>query len=376
MSHHLVQRCVGSLRRRDLHHLDLVELVLADHAARVLAVGAGLGAEAGRVRREPDRQRLGRHDLVAHQVRQRHFAGGDQVEVAAFRVRLLRAALLHLEEVGLELGQLAGAAQARRPDQVGRVALLVAVPRVWVSSMNCASARCSRAMPPFRTTKRAPDSFAAAAKSMPSAAPSSTWSSRRTKRVLGRRSPAPHLDVVGLGLARPAPIRAAGSAATAAARPVRPGWPRAPPKLPAAIAQGGDLRQQGVRILLARLGLADLLGQCIAPRLQLFRAALHRLAPGLEPLEGLQGRTRSRGFAAVGQPRRPRAAIAGCRSCRHDKRSTRRPAGSPAMPDGRPCRSEAKPAAAVKSIIAHFQPGSAGQPRVAVPLAGHQQGTR
>ena len=43
----------------DLHHLDLVELVLADHAARVLAVAARLGAKARRVRGELDRQRLG-----------------------------------------------------------------------------------------------------------------------------------------------------------------------------------------------------------------------------------------------------------------------------------------------------------------------------
>ena len=54
----LLERLVRVLRMDDLHHLDLVELVLADHAARVLAVAAGLRAEARRVRGEPDRQRF------------------------------------------------------------------------------------------------------------------------------------------------------------------------------------------------------------------------------------------------------------------------------------------------------------------------------
>src|SRR5690606_39803595 len=39
----------------DLHHLDLVELMLADHAARVLAVGTRLGTEARRVDRKSTR---------------------------------------------------------------------------------------------------------------------------------------------------------------------------------------------------------------------------------------------------------------------------------------------------------------------------------
>ena len=45
-----------------------------------------------------------------------------------------------------------------------------------MSSMNCASARCSRAAGPRRKTKREPESFAAVSKSSPSGAPTSTWS--------------------------------------------------------------------------------------------------------------------------------------------------------------------------------------------------------
>ena len=42
--------------------------------------------------------------------------------------------------------------------------------------MNCASARCRRAMPPFMTAKREPVSLAAVSKSSPRGAPTSTWS--------------------------------------------------------------------------------------------------------------------------------------------------------------------------------------------------------
>ena len=61
----------------DLHQLHLVELVLADHAARVAAIGARFAAEARRVRHELHRQFFQRHDLVAHHVGDGDFGGGD-----------------------------------------------------------------------------------------------------------------------------------------------------------------------------------------------------------------------------------------------------------------------------------------------------------
>jgi len=42
VAHHFLERLVGSGRVGNLHHLDLVELVLPDYAARVLAIAAGL----------------------------------------------------------------------------------------------------------------------------------------------------------------------------------------------------------------------------------------------------------------------------------------------------------------------------------------------
>src|ERR1700722_10962203 len=64
------------LRRRDRHELDLGELVLADHPARILAGGAGLGAEARRERRHPHRQLGLVDDRLAHQVGERDLGRG------------------------------------------------------------------------------------------------------------------------------------------------------------------------------------------------------------------------------------------------------------------------------------------------------------
>ena len=77
MTEQFFQRGIGLVRMHDLHQLHLVELVLAYHAARVLAVGTGLAAETRRVRDELHRQLFQRHDLVAHDVGHRDFGGGD-----------------------------------------------------------------------------------------------------------------------------------------------------------------------------------------------------------------------------------------------------------------------------------------------------------
>ena len=110
----------------DLHHLDLVELVLADHAARVLAVAPRFRAKARRVRRQLHRQRDPLHDLAAHGVRERDLGGRDQIQLLAAR-RRPAAALRHREHVGFELGQLRRADQRLGIDDVRRVALGVAV---------------------------------------------------------------------------------------------------------------------------------------------------------------------------------------------------------------------------------------------------------
>ena len=102
----------------DLHQLHLLELVLAEHAAGVLAVGAGLGAETGGVGGVFERQFGFVDDLAGDQVGERDFAGGDQV-AGAFA--------LDAEQVLLELGELAGAHQRFGVDDEGHVGFGVAV---------------------------------------------------------------------------------------------------------------------------------------------------------------------------------------------------------------------------------------------------------
>ena len=135
---HRLQLVHRRLGRRQLHQLDLVELVLADEAAHVLAVGAGLGAEAGREGDVLPRQ-VGRlQHLVAVQVRERHLRGRDQVEVAVARARL--------EEVALELGELARCrAASRRSRGTAGSPRGSRARRVCRSSMKATSARSRRA---------------------------------------------------------------------------------------------------------------------------------------------------------------------------------------------------------------------------------------
>ncbi len=110
---------VAVFRAADRHQLDLLELVLADHAAHVTAAAASFGTEAHRVGGHAQRQALGVDDLVTHQVGQRHFRGRDQVA----------RGIAHggLEQVVLELRQLAGATQRIGVDQQRHVGFFVAV---------------------------------------------------------------------------------------------------------------------------------------------------------------------------------------------------------------------------------------------------------
>src|SRR5690606_3790365 len=62
----------------DADQFDLLELVLADEAARVLARRARFGAEAGGERRHADRELRLVDDLLAHRIGQADFGGGDE----------------------------------------------------------------------------------------------------------------------------------------------------------------------------------------------------------------------------------------------------------------------------------------------------------
>ena len=120
MSGQLLQAFVGLVRMDDLHQLDLVELVLADHAACVLAVGTGFRTEAGRMTDELQRQPVRGQNFIPHDVGDGNFGGGNQVKLSP-------VGFGYREQVFLELRQLPGAAHAVRVDHIGHVHFGVAV---------------------------------------------------------------------------------------------------------------------------------------------------------------------------------------------------------------------------------------------------------
>ncbi len=85
----------GLLRKRVGEHLDLVELVDAEHAARVAARGARLAPEVGREGRVLERQLLPLEDLAHVQPGQGHLGRASQVQA------LVRH-LVDLEALGRE----------------------------------------------------------------------------------------------------------------------------------------------------------------------------------------------------------------------------------------------------------------------------------
>ena len=80
MAHHFLQRFIAFVRMHDLHHLDFIELVLADHASGIFAIGASLRAEARSMRGELDWKFVCHHDDISHGIGQGDFGGGNQIE--------------------------------------------------------------------------------------------------------------------------------------------------------------------------------------------------------------------------------------------------------------------------------------------------------
>ena len=107
----------GILRTGELDQLDLLELMLANQAAGILAVGPCLGTKAGGVGGILDRQVRLVDGLSGKDIGHRYLGGGDQPQVPA----------LELEQVFLEFGQLAGAGHSFGVDHERRQHLGVAV---------------------------------------------------------------------------------------------------------------------------------------------------------------------------------------------------------------------------------------------------------
>src|ERR1700737_2304948 len=71
-----------ALGRRVLHDFDLLELMLTDQAARVLAVRTRLTSKTRRIGGVETRKTRCVEDLVAVDVRDRHFGWRDELQIA------------------------------------------------------------------------------------------------------------------------------------------------------------------------------------------------------------------------------------------------------------------------------------------------------
>src|ERR1035441_472371 len=72
----------------ELHQLSLLELVLADDAAHVLAMRAGFAAETRCIRCERNRQPRNVEGLVAIEVGDWHLGGGNQIKISIVKRNL------------------------------------------------------------------------------------------------------------------------------------------------------------------------------------------------------------------------------------------------------------------------------------------------
>ena len=125
----LLEGLVGLLGQGVLEHLDLVELVAADHAALVGAVGACLAAEARRVGEQLVRQVALRENLAAVQGGEGRF-GRREHEVHAVVRRILDL----IDLVG-ELRELSRGLAALILEHQGQADHLVAVLQVLVDEV-------------------------------------------------------------------------------------------------------------------------------------------------------------------------------------------------------------------------------------------------
>ncbi len=274
----------------DVHELDLLELVLAQHAAGVLAIRAGLAAKARGVRDELHGQRIGIEDAIGGEIGERHLRGGQQVVVLAVEV----------EQIGAELGQLTRADQGLGVHQHGRIGLQVAV----LARVQIDHELGERAVQPRERSlehdETAPGELAGESKVHRLAGRAQIHVILGLEFEPGRLAPAALLAVVGL-------VRALGHALvgqignaerdaldfilhTLQARFVRFQL----------VAQARDLCDQRRDVLTTGLGLADGFRSRVALILQLLGAHLQLLALTLQRRDALGGQIE----AAPAQPRR------------------------------------------------------------------------
>ncbi len=110
----------GLFASREFDELDLLELVLADHAADVFAVAAGFAAEAWCPGAEGDGELRFVEGLVAEEVGDGDLSGGDEPVIAILKFAGVGALVVAVKGVFGELRELAGPEEGTRVDHEGR----------------------------------------------------------------------------------------------------------------------------------------------------------------------------------------------------------------------------------------------------------------
>ena len=254
--------------------------MLANHAARVLAVRPRLGAKARRVRRQAHRQLRSFDDGVAHEIRQRDLGRRNEAELVLAFER---------EQVRGELWQLAGTEQRRIVDEVGNVSFGVAMlARVQIQHQlrDCAMQACDRALQHDEASTR---KFRCGVKIDEPELLAERDMIERLERELRRSSPPSYLDVRA-SPRLPAPTRAAGSVARRENRRARLSARRVSLARAELFRKSADLALQRLDVAACSLRFADRLGTFVARLSQAFDAHLQCLCARLRARDSVRGR--------------------------------------------------------------------------------------
>ncbi len=254
--------------------LDFVELVLADEAAHVPPARPGLGTKARRMRHKAQRQLDGIDDLIAHQIGQRHFGCGNEVVALALSV-------LHGEEVFLEFRELPRAAQRLRRHDVRHVGFGVAMFGGVNVEHELGKGPMQAGDRPAQHGKTRTGDARSGLEVQPEVCPDiDVVAHREFKRARG--APSAQLDVLRL-------IRADGHVGRGQ---IGNGHEQSLQFGLQGVEPGGVCFQRGFDvadlfhdrrdILAFGFGLPDLLGEQVAPRLQIFGLFLQGFALGFE----------------------------------------------------------------------------------------------
>ena len=290
---HAFQRLEGLGRLDDLHHLDLVELVLADHAAGVATGSARLTAEARGMGDELQWQLFGIENFAGDDIGQRDLGSRDQVQVGLVFTG-------DLEQVFLEFRQLTGALQRRSLHQIRGVGLFVAM----LAGVQVDHELRQGAMQTGDGAAQQGETRARQLGSGLEVQPAVLLAEGDVILDLeieaARGAPTRHLDVaVFIGANRHGLVRQVGNVQQQVVQLVldRIQLTLAGFQLAAHLI---DFRQQRSDVFATRLGLADGLGTAVALGLQLLGAHLHRLALTLQGLEAGDVKGEATGGEALG----------------------------------------------------------------------------